>query len=94
MLIHVYLHGNLQQTFSLSSHRITGFQLPAPVTSTGSIFSLRLTSDFAVSAHGFKIYYEGETHYSTFHFLCCLQRVLSLKVENHCTVAVNYIFIT
>ncbi|KAL2084354.1 hypothetical protein ACEWY4_019872 [Coilia grayii] len=38
--------------------RLTGFQVPAPVTSTGSIFSLRLTSDFAVSAHGFKIYYE------------------------------------
>ncbi|XP_058232392.1 CUB and sushi domain-containing protein 3 isoform X1 [Hemibagrus wyckioides] len=38
--------------------RLTGFQVPAPVTSTGSVFSLRLTSDFAVSAHGFKIYYE------------------------------------
>ncbi|TSK31354.1 CUB and sushi domain-containing protein 3 [Bagarius yarrelli] len=38
--------------------RITGFQIPPPVTSTGSVFSLRLTSDFAVSAHGFKIYYE------------------------------------
>ncbi|XP_072007404.1 CUB and sushi domain-containing protein 3 isoform X6 [Engystomops pustulosus] len=38
--------------------RLTGFHIPAPVTSTGSVFSLRLTSDFAVSAHGFKIYYE------------------------------------
>ncbi|XP_075681928.1 CUB and sushi domain-containing protein 3 isoform X5 [Rhinoderma darwinii] len=38
--------------------RLTGFHLPPPVTSTGSVFSLRLTSDFAVSAHGFKIYYE------------------------------------
>ncbi|KAI4878965.1 hypothetical protein NFI96_000927 [Prochilodus magdalenae] len=38
---------------------LTGFQIPPPVTSTGSVFSLRLTSDFAVSAHGFKIYYEG-----------------------------------
>uniref|UniRef100_A0A672SF25 CUB and sushi domain-containing protein 3-like n=1 Tax=Sinocyclocheilus grahami TaxID=75366 RepID=A0A672SF25_SINGR len=38
--------------------RLTGFQVPAPVTSTGSIFSLCLTSDFAVSAHGFKMYYE------------------------------------
>nr|DBA24038.1 TPA: hypothetical protein GDO54_011744 [Pyxicephalus adspersus] len=35
-----------------------GFHLPPPVTSTGAVFSLRLTSDFAVSAHGFKIYYE------------------------------------
>ncbi|KAJ8013388.1 hypothetical protein DPEC_G00052750 [Dallia pectoralis] len=41
-----------------SLRRLTGFQIPAPVTSTGSIFSLRLTSDFAVSAHGFKIAYE------------------------------------
>uniref|UniRef100_A0A8C6LFC0 CUB and Sushi multiple domains 1 n=1 Tax=Nothobranchius furzeri TaxID=105023 RepID=A0A8C6LFC0_NOTFU len=38
--------------------RLTGFSIPAPVTSSGSIFSLRLTSDFAVSAHGFKAAYE------------------------------------
>ncbi|XP_034056770.1 CUB and sushi domain-containing protein 3-like isoform X4 [Gymnodraco acuticeps] len=38
--------------------RITGFQVPPPVTSTGNVFSLRLTSDFAVSAHGFKLNYE------------------------------------
>uniref|UniRef100_A0A674D7B9 CUB and Sushi multiple domains 3 n=1 Tax=Salmo trutta TaxID=8032 RepID=A0A674D7B9_SALTR len=38
--------------------RLTGFQIPPPVTSTGPIFSLRLTSDFAVSAHGFKMAYE------------------------------------
>uniref|UniRef100_A0A8C6SG26 CUB and Sushi multiple domains 3a n=1 Tax=Neogobius melanostomus TaxID=47308 RepID=A0A8C6SG26_9GOBI len=38
--------------------RITGFQVPTPVTSTGNVFSLRLTSDFAVSAHGFKLNYE------------------------------------
>ncbi|KAJ4927850.1 hypothetical protein JOQ06_015652, partial [Pogonophryne albipinna] len=37
---------------------ITGFQVPPPVTSTGNVFSLRLTSDFAVSAHGFKLNYE------------------------------------
>ncbi|XP_029701072.1 CUB and sushi domain-containing protein 3 isoform X7 [Takifugu rubripes] len=38
--------------------RLTGFQVPPPVTSTGNVFSLRLTSDFAVSAHGFKLNYE------------------------------------
>ncbi|KAF3840055.1 hypothetical protein F7725_018772, partial [Dissostichus mawsoni] len=38
--------------------RLTGFTIPPPVTSSGSIFSLRLTSDFAVSAHGFKVVYE------------------------------------
>lgn len=42
-------------------HRLTGFQVPPPVTSTGNIFSLRLTSDFAVSAHGFKLNYEGQS---------------------------------
>lgn len=40
--------------------RLTGFTIPPPVTSSGSIFSLRLTSDFAVSAHGFKVAYEGK----------------------------------
>nr|XP_054601138.1 CUB and sushi domain-containing protein 1a [Nothobranchius furzeri] len=40
--------------------RLTGFQAPPPVTSTGNVFSLRLTSDFAVSAHGFKLNYEGQ----------------------------------
>ncbi|KAF3833955.1 hypothetical protein F7725_025159 [Dissostichus mawsoni] len=43
--------------------RITGFQVPPPVTSTGNVFSLRLTSDFAVSAHGFKLNYEVRQHY-------------------------------
>uniref|UniRef100_A0A665U3Y9 CUB and Sushi multiple domains 3a n=1 Tax=Echeneis naucrates TaxID=173247 RepID=A0A665U3Y9_ECHNA len=38
--------------------RLTGFTIPPPVTSSGSIFSLRLTSDFAVSAHGFKAAFE------------------------------------
>ncbi|KAM9805514.1 CUB and sushi domain-containing protein 3-like [Syngnathus typhle] len=38
--------------------RLTGFSIPPPVTSSGTIFSLRLTSDFAVSAHGFKAFYE------------------------------------
>lgn len=45
---------------SLCFCRLTGFQVPAPVTSTGNVFSLRLTSDFAVSAHGFKLNYEGQ----------------------------------
>uniref|UniRef100_A0A3B3YU70 CUB and Sushi multiple domains 3a n=1 Tax=Poecilia mexicana TaxID=48701 RepID=A0A3B3YU70_9TELE len=43
---------------------LTGFQAPPPVTSTGNVFSLRLTSDFAVSAHGFKLNYE-ELHSSS-----------------------------
>ncbi|XP_029603514.1 CUB and sushi domain-containing protein 3-like, partial [Salmo trutta] len=45
-------------SLSFPLNRLTGFQIPPPVTSTGPIFSLRLTSDFAVSAHGFKMAYE------------------------------------
>lgn len=60
--------------------RLTGFHLPPPVTSTKSVFSLRLTSDFAVSAHGFKVYYEGKiflTKYSGlvfFHLICIFKK--------------------
>lgn len=47
-------------------YRITGFTIPPPVTSSGSVFSLRLTSDFAVSAHGFKVVYEGKKNIDFF----------------------------
>lgn len=50
-------------SFAFFFFRLTGFHLPPPVTSTKSVFSLRLTSDFAVSAHGFKVYYEGKTFF-------------------------------
>lgn len=46
--------------------RLTGFTIPPPVTSSGSVFSLRLTSDFAVSAHGFKVVYEGKKNIDFF----------------------------
>lgn len=51
---------NFNHIALFSSFRLTGFQAPPPVTSTGNVFSLRLTSDFAVSAHGFKLNYEGQ----------------------------------
>uniref|UniRef100_A0A7N4NRF0 CUB and Sushi multiple domains 2 n=1 Tax=Sarcophilus harrisii TaxID=9305 RepID=A0A7N4NRF0_SARHA len=38
--------------------RLTGFQLPAPIVSTGVILSLWLVSDYAVSAQGFHANYE------------------------------------
>eukprot|EP00062_Callorhinchus_milii_P009370 gi/632953198/ref/XP_007892273.1/ PREDICTED: CUB and sushi domain-containing protein 1 [Callorhinchus milii] len=38
--------------------RVTGFQLPSPIVSTGSILTLWFTTDFAVSAQGFKAAYE------------------------------------
>lgn len=48
--------------------RLTGFTIPPPVTSSGSVFSLRLTSDFAVSAHGFKVVYEGKKNIDFYSF--------------------------
>ncbi|XP_043915905.1 CUB and sushi domain-containing protein 2-like [Protopterus annectens] len=38
--------------------RLTGFQLPPPIVSTGRILTLWLTTDYAVSAQGFKAIYE------------------------------------
>ena len=39
--------------------RLSGFQLPSCIVSTGSILTLWFTTDFAVSAQGFKALYEG-----------------------------------
>uniref|UniRef100_A0A1A8L2Q7 CUB and Sushi multiple domains 1 n=2 Tax=Nothobranchius TaxID=28779 RepID=A0A1A8L2Q7_9TELE len=39
--------------------RLSGFMLPSPIVSTGSILALWFTTDFAVSAQGFKAVYEG-----------------------------------
>lgn len=41
--------------------RLTGFQLPSPIVSTGSRLTLWLLSDYAVSGQGFKAVYEGKT---------------------------------
>ena len=41
--------------------RLSGFMLPSPIVSTGSILALWFTTDFAVSAQGFKAIYEGKT---------------------------------
>lgn len=60
--------------FLLISSRLTGFQLPAPIVSTGVMLSLWLVSDYAVSAQGFQANYEGEcpmhTHLES--YLCPL----------------------
>ncbi|XP_064431366.1 uncharacterized protein LOC123835587 isoform X1 [Mirounga angustirostris] len=42
--------------------RLTGFHLLPSETSTKSVFSLYLTTDFAVSVHGFKVYCEVSTN--------------------------------
>lgn len=42
------------------SGRLTGFQLPSPIVSTGSWLTLWLLSDYAVSGQGFKAVYEGK----------------------------------
>ncbi|XP_055561986.1 CUB and sushi domain-containing protein 1 isoform X1 [Falco cherrug] len=39
---------------------LTGFQLPAPIVSTGVGLSLWLVSDYAVSAQGFQANYEAD----------------------------------
>lgn len=69
-----------------SIHRLTGFSIPPPVTSSGSIFSLRLTSDFAVSAHGFKAFYEGKNIITVFkwHTTTCITWPPSINVECVC----------
>nr|XP_043886771.1 CUB and sushi domain-containing protein 1-like [Solea senegalensis] len=38
--------------------RLSGFMLPSPIVSSGSILALWFTTDFAVSAQGFKAVYE------------------------------------
>ncbi|XP_046885306.1 CUB and sushi domain-containing protein 1-like [Hypomesus transpacificus] len=45
------LPGNLKM-------RLSGFMLPSPIVSTGSVLALWFTTDFAVSAQGFKAIYE------------------------------------
>lgn len=40
--------------------RLSGFMLPSPIVSSGSILALWFTTDFAVSAQGFKAVYEGK----------------------------------
>nr|XP_048312086.1 CUB and sushi domain-containing protein 1-like [Myodes glareolus] len=39
--------------------RLSGFQLPSSIVSTGSLLTLWFTTDFAVSAQGFKAMYEA-----------------------------------
>lgn len=47
--------------FFFLSFRLSGFMLPSPIVSSGSILALWFTTDFAVSAQGFKAVYEGKT---------------------------------
>lgn len=64
----------LSVTFLLISSRLTGFQLPAPIVSTGVVLSLWLVSDYAVSAQGFQANYEGKSA----QFSNCLELYLCL----------------
>ncbi|KAF3832534.1 hypothetical protein F7725_026199 [Dissostichus mawsoni] len=45
-------------TSPFASLRLSGFMLPSPIVSSGSILALWFTTDFAVSAQGFKAVYE------------------------------------
>uniref|UniRef100_A0A8C6YCD2 CUB and Sushi multiple domains 2 n=1 Tax=Naja naja TaxID=35670 RepID=A0A8C6YCD2_NAJNA len=51
------VYDGLPQQGSLRT-RLTGFQLPPPIVSTGLVLSLWLVSDYAVSAQGFQATYE------------------------------------
>ncbi|XP_034269262.1 CUB and sushi domain-containing protein 2 isoform X2 [Pantherophis guttatus] len=51
------VYDGLPQQGSLRT-RLTGFQLPPPIVSTGVVLSLWLVSDYAVSAQGFQATYE------------------------------------
>ncbi|XP_023687916.2 CUB and sushi domain-containing protein 2 isoform X1 [Paramormyrops kingsleyae] len=44
--------------------RLTGFQLPPPIVSSGPRLTLWLLSDYAVSGQGFKAYYEALPSYT------------------------------
>uniref|UniRef100_A0AAY4DQP8 CUB and Sushi multiple domains 2 n=1 Tax=Denticeps clupeoides TaxID=299321 RepID=A0AAY4DQP8_9TELE len=44
--------------------RLTGFQVPSPIVSTGSRLTLWLLSDYAVSGQGFKAVYEALPSYT------------------------------
>lgn len=54
---------NINITFFTFHFRLSGFMLPSPIVSTGSILALWFTTDFAVSAQGFKAIYEGKKHW-------------------------------
>ncbi|TNN72359.1 CUB and sushi domain-containing protein 1 [Liparis tanakae] len=48
-----------RETSRTIDYNPTGFMLPSPIVSSGSILALWFTTDFAVSAQGFKAVYEG-----------------------------------
>ncbi|KAG8143039.1 hypothetical protein E2320_000341 [Naja naja] len=48
-----------QQNQRKVAFKLTGFQLPPPIVSTGLVLSLWLVSDYAVSAQGFQATYEA-----------------------------------
>lgn len=66
----------------LISSRLTGFQLPAPIVSTGVVLSLWLVSDYAVSAQGFQANYEGKCPIQLLSWIvsaCCLLQDVKLR---------------
>ncbi|TKS70022.1 CUB and sushi domain-containing protein 1 [Collichthys lucidus] len=53
-----YLKSYFKCGFIEGQDRLSGFMLPSPIVSSGSILALWFTTDFAVSAQGFKAVYE------------------------------------
>ncbi|EOB03473.1 CUB and sushi domain-containing protein 1 [Anas platyrhynchos] len=58
---------------------LSGFQLPSSIVSTGSILTLCFTTDFAVSAQGFKAIYEGAHEKTELYAAKCEKLCLFLK---------------
>ncbi|MXQ94524.1 hypothetical protein E5288_WYG021617 [Bos mutus] len=61
----MYSYYNFKKNYFLQraldpSDWLSGFQLPSSIVSSGSILTLWFTTDFAVSAQGFKALYEGK----------------------------------
>lgn len=61
--------------------RLTGFQLPSPIVSTGSRLTLWLLSDYAVSGQGFKAVYEGKTTSHMVFFWSIREKVIRINVD-------------
>lgn len=78
VLYFLYFKGYNNCAFLL--HRLSGFQLPSSIVSTGSILTLCFTTDFAVSAQGFKAIYEGKNSFPT-RFLFYLIHVFHVEMS-------------
>lgn len=67
--------------------RLTGFQLPSPIVSTGSMLTLWLLSDYAVSGQGFKVNYEGKKYIYILHFISPQMWIFEIRTPKRAVVS-------